>query len=380
MYAITERERTYDGIIGQDQVTKLLKTYSKDFSFPDVMFFIGHSGGGKGTLALITAMTLNCQNPIKEKEGTHSPCMACPSCEDILSERFQMDTKFYDGGKLKADGIEEISDSLECSPMWGKNKVYILDEAQMITSLSKFLVMIEKPRKGTYFIILSTDKNKFKNIRNAKTNKEQEASALRSRGAFFSIQPVGTTEIMKYLAKKLDKIDPDQKIPDIFITEALPTIAENANGNVRQALNDFYQCVKGEAYTKEDVSTLLNYADEKDYFDKLVMLAHKESKVIKYIQDESDLESFFNYTWTILSNTLLARYTNSFKEQWQIERAKQIMSGDFDNLIKMYQDTYSGLNGYFNNNVFITNLFKYMNKNKLVMDDIPVKVKTKLKG
>lgn len=360
MLATDIRARKLDDIVGQDTIVKGLKNYFKTNSVPDVIYFIGNSGSGKTTLAYLTAMTLNCHNPIKEEDGSYSPCGECPSCKDIISERFQRDIHVYNGGQLKVDGIEQIEDQLTYSAMTDKNLIFILNEAHMITSIKKFLAIIEKPRDNVYFFLTSTDKDKFKNV-SSSFNKDQETTALRSRGAFFNIKPIATSIIKDYLFNLLEKLDPENKIPDIFLEEGLQVIAENSHGNIRMAINDFSQCINSEAFTLEETISLLGYEDEKKYIDIIYQLAQGKPEAFKTIQDLEDVQGFFYYSWKILTDiSIRDTLAKPFKEEWKEKTANAILkTHNFDKILSIYIDTNKNIGSYFNNNVFFNSIYLF---------------------
>lgn len=364
MLAKKIRETRYNDLVGQEKVIKTLKNYSKKKEFPDVMYFVGHSGAGKGTLAFITAMTINCKNPVEEKDGSYSPCNKCDSCQDIIHQRFQRDTFFYSGGQLKSQGIDKITKSLAYTPRYDKTKIFILDEAQMISSLKKFLNIIEEPIPNVKFILCSTDKSKFSN--KAKSdNKSQETNALRSRGAYFSIKPLSDTDIGSYLIRLLDKDDPENTLPKTFLSEVLPTIIDNCNGNIRQAINDYEQCIIGELYNKSDVVSLLDYVDEMEYYEAIDLLLNKDKKFFDFFDKENDGQKVYEYTFKVLNNVSVFSITGKASSEWKRQRAISLMNhSNYNNLCNIYEETAKKCLSYFNEKIYINEVCKYMKESK----------------
>lgn len=360
MLATEIRARKLDDIVGQDTIVKGLKNYLKEDKVPDVLYFIGNSGSGKTTLAYLTAMTLNCHNPQIESDGTPSPCMKCPSCQDVITERFQRGIHVYNGGQLKADGIEEIEEKLNYASLSDKNLIFVLNEAHMITSIKKFLAMIEKPRKNTYFFLTSTDKDKFKSVVSS-SNKDQEGNALRSRGSFFNIKAINTNVIKDYLFNLLEQYDPDNKVPDEFLSEGLQVIAENSHGNIRMAINDFNQCIHCETYTTKEVRELLGYDDEQEFTTILYALAKKDTRILTELMKQ-DISNFFYYSWTILNTVAIRTLTGvAYSEPWKEKTAKAIIeTGNYDKLLMVYENTNASCLSYFNEKVFLNNLYYYL--------------------
>jgi|WetSurMetagenome_2_1015567.scaffolds.fasta_scaffold12649_4 DNA polymerase III subunit gamma/tau len=363
MFATDYRPQILNDIIGQKPIVTTLKNYLKDNSLPSVLYFIGQSGSGKNTLSNIIAKTIVCDNPIKEKEGYFSPCNQCPSCLDIIEERFQKSVRVYNGGFLNTEGIKELEENLNYGTLDNKKKVFIINEAQQVKEMRRMLEIIEPNRKDVYFIFTSTDRNKFSNV-GGKENKNQEIQATRSRGAFFNIKPVDSSTIMEYLFEFLKKVDPDQKIPDIFIDEGLSTITDNSFGNVRLALNDFNQAIKGEVYDKKSISSLLGYQDEKEYHRLVYNLAIKNREVLKELKEQEDIFGFFVYSWKILTNTAFKFISNDLnKDDWKDKISYDIInSKNLDDLLKVYEYTNEKCHGNFNENSFYNELYFYFNK------------------
>jgi len=363
MFATDYRPQILNDIIGQKPIVTTLKNYLKDNSLPSVLYFIGQSGSGKNTLSNIIAKTIVCDNPIKEKEGYFSPCNQCPSCLDIIEERFQKSVRVYNGGFLNIEGIKELEENLNYGTLDNKKKVFIINEAQQVKEMRRMLEIIEQKRKDIYFIFTSTDRSKFSNI-GGKDNKSQEIQATRSRGAFFNIKPIDASVIMEYLFEFLKEIDPDQKIPDIFIEEGLSTIADNSFGNIRLALNDFKQAIKGEVYDKKSISSLLGYQDEKEYHRMVYNLAIKNREVLKELKEQEDIFGFFMYSWKILTNTAFKFVSNDLNiNDWKDKTSYDIInSKNLDDLLKVYEQTNEKCHGYFNENSFYNELYFYFNK------------------
>lgn len=363
------RPHVLDDVVGQSQIVKALKNYFKNKTLPSVLYFIGQSGAGKNTFANIVASTLVCDS------SKEDPCLQCSSCLDIINGNFQKNVQVFNGSDLTADAIRELEKSLSYSSFDMKPKVIIINEAQTCVNLKRLLEIIEQDRKDTYFIFTSTDKNKFSTLA-GNDNKSQETQALRSRGAFFNIKSISTNDIKEYLFSLLEKYDPDEKVPDTFLDEGLQLISENANGNIRLAVNDFNTALSAEAYTQEDVRSLLGYEDEKEFITLLYGLCMKETDAIAKIA-KKDLQSFFMYSWKILTDISIRHITNTtFSEQWKEKSAKAILAtNNFDKVLKIYEDTNKICLSYFNPNVFMNNIYMYYKNNPngvSKVDDKPI--------
>jgi DNA polymerase III gamma/tau subunit len=381
VFANTIKPRNLSEIVGQDKVVKTLNNYFKAKTLPNVLYFIGQSGAGKTTFAYIVASMLVCDNVKEDKDKVLVPCCKCSSCLDIIEERFQMTISVYNGSDLTADKIRELDSCFNFSSFDGKPKVIIINESQLVKEPRRLLEIIEKERKDVYFIFTSTDRAKYSNLA-GKDNKAQEVQAGRSRGAFFNINPIETKVIKDYLFELLMKLDPDEKLPPIFIEEGLQVIAENAHNNLRLAVNDFYQAIQGECYTEQEVRDILGYENEKDYVALLYALTMKNTNVIATMQELPDIQSFFYYSWKVLTDTGFRELTGKpFNEIWKEKSAKAMLAtGNIEKLILAYEDTNSKCYGHFKDNVFFNAIYKYFKSGSTIEQDpsLVKRVKTRI--
>jgi hypothetical protein len=284
---------------------------------------------------------------------------------DISKEQFQRSVSVYNGSDVNAETIRKIDSDLNFTAFNNKPKVFIINESQLIKEMRRLLEVIEQEKSNAYFIFTSTDRTKFSTA-NGKNNKDQETQALRSRGAYFDIKPISTSTISEYLFSVLEKIDPEQKIPDIFLEEGLPLVAENSHNNLRLALNDFYQAIMGELYDSKSLQELLGYEDEEENTTILYNLSIKNKSIMAKVQG-LDISSFFTYSWKILNSISIQSLLGiPAKELWKEKLSKGIISsGNLDDLLEVYNVTNSLCTGYFNENVFISLLYQYMKTGNL---------------
>ena len=159
--AINERYRPLrlSELIGNEKNKKgLMAWMSKGSSRSKALLLAGASSGGKTTTARILAMGLNC-----EKGDTTEPCLECASCRAALAG-----TAFHiiehNMAELNGkDDADEIVHTMSERCLTGRNKVYILDEVQMLTAQSQnlFLKTLESPPPGVYIILCTTDPDKL---------------------------------------------------------------------------------------------------------------------------------------------------------------------------------------------------------------------------
>lgn len=152
------RPRRFDEVVGQGAVVDALKQSLAQGRFAHAYLFCGPRGTGKTSTARLLARAVNCSN-LDQGE----PCETCPTCEAFLSGRF-VDVHEIDAASNRR--IAEMRDLLEqvsYTPTVGQYKVYILDEAHMLTTeaANAFLKTLEEPPPHALFVLATTEAHKI---------------------------------------------------------------------------------------------------------------------------------------------------------------------------------------------------------------------------
>lgn len=152
------RPTSFSDLVGQDHVATTLREAIKQGRVSHSYLFCGPRGTGKTTTARVLAKAVNCLDP---QDG--DPCNACAICRSVNEGRF-MDIIELDAASNRGiDEIREIRDRVNFSPVEGKRKVYIIDEAHMLTDQASnaFLKTLEEPPDHVIFILCTTEANKI---------------------------------------------------------------------------------------------------------------------------------------------------------------------------------------------------------------------------
>lgn len=241
------RPATFDMVVGQDTITNTLKSAIVNRHLAQAYLFCGPRGVGKTTCARIFAKTINCINLKDNGE-------ACDNCESCLSFNTLRSFNIHEldaASNNKVEDIRSLNDQIRIPPQIGKYSIYIIDEVHMLTSsaFNAFLKTLEEPPSHAIFILATTEKHKI-------------IPTILSRCQIFDFNRIRIEDIVKrlmYVAKN-ENITAEE--------DALHTIAQKADGALRDALSIFDQIVSlcGKTITYKNVIDNLNVLDYEYYF------------------------------------------------------------------------------------------------------------------
>ena len=151
------RPQTFDEVVGQEHVVRTLRNAVERDRVHHAYLFVGSRGTGKTSVAKILARSLNCVNG-----PTLTPCGECESCRTIAAGS-SLDVIEMDAASNRSvDDIRELRERVGYAPAAGRWKVYILDEAHMLTreAWNAFLKTLEEPPPNTVFVLCTTEPHK----------------------------------------------------------------------------------------------------------------------------------------------------------------------------------------------------------------------------
>ncbi len=263
------RPRRFSDVIGQEHITTTLKNEITTGRVAHAYLFSGTRGTGKTTCAKILAKALNC---LDLKDG--EPCGKCENCVRIDSG-LSMDVLEQDAAtNNKVDDIRDLIDEVQYPPQEGKYKVYILDEAHMLTmgAVNAFLKTLEEPPENTVFILATTDPQKL-------------PVTILSRCQRFEFKRIKSQDIARNLRQICDE-------KGIFADDrALQLIAGVSEGAMRDALSILDQCISmGEGKVEyEFASQMLGLAGRGRIFDTADdILNHNLEGALKTVDEMID--------------------------------------------------------------------------------------------
>lgn len=286
------RPHTFDEVVGQDHIIRILRNQIINDRISHAYLFCGSRGTGKTSTAKIFARAINCESPM---DG--SPCGKCDACIELSSEN-NMDILEIDAASNnRVEEMRELLDKVKYPPAIGRYKVYIIDEAHMLTigAFNALLKTLEEPPGHVVFILATTEPHKI-------------PATILSRCQRYDFKRISIRVIMD----RLKKIGQDMKV-DIE-PEALETIARWAEGGMRDAISLLDQCMafSDGVVTNDGVLAILGTADQTFIFQFVENIMKGQlSSLLKQvdllIEDSRDISIFVRDLIYHLRNLLLVK-------------------------------------------------------------------------
>ncbi len=245
--ALKYRPRRFDDVVGQPHIVNTLKNAVLTNQLAHAFLFCGPRGVGKTTCARILARVINCENL---QNGT-DPCGTCAMCTAFDKQAsfniFELDAASHNS----VESMRSLTEQVRYQPQHGKYKVYIIDEAHMLTqqAFNAFLKTLEEPPPYAIFILATTEKHKI-------------LPTVLSRCQIFDFRRITVKDMVSHLEQiaKQEGIKTEK--------DALVTIAQKSDGALRDVLSLFDRLASAaeKNLTYQSVVQNLNLLDYDIYF------------------------------------------------------------------------------------------------------------------
>lgn len=326
------RPQKFEDIIGQEPVIETLQGAIKKNKIAHAYIFSGPRGTGKTSTARILAKSLNCQSKIK-------PCNKCKICQEITNSN-SLDVIELDAASHRGiEEIKEIISKINFAPSEGEYKIFIIDEAHMLTkeAFNVLLKTLEEPPAHAIFILATTEIHKI-------------IPTIISRCQGLDFKKLNNEQIKKYLKMivQKEKISIDEN--------ALEMLANAADGSLRDAasLLDQVASISDKKVTLENVQFSLGLVLTDEIINLCLSIIKNQPqiaiKIISQIADSGyDLNLFLKRIIDFLRRMYLIQLGSSEisllenEAKFLHENSQQLSIFNLTKMIKILSDAESNI-------------------------------------
>ena len=320
------RPSSFSEVSGENEIVKSLKLSLKNKSMAHAYLFSGPRGVGKTTIARLIAKGVNCLN-LKENG---EPCNECKNCKAINEGRFSDLIEIDAASNRSIDEIRSLKEKINYQPVEGLKKVYIIDEAHMLTkeAFNALLKTLEEPPAHVIFILATTELEKI-------------LPTIISRCQRYDFKPLDLEE-MKSGLKHILKEENLSMTDDVY-----SVIYENSSGSMRDSISILERLIvtaNGKEINlkiAEDTLGITPSSRIKIFLNKI--LNENEYDIINELEslanESFDIELFFKDLAKYCKNAIL-------KKELDIDKGLKIISTIYDVIGKFKFEDDKKLVGY----------------------------------
>lgn len=320
------RPSSFSEVSGENEIVKSLKLSLKNKSMAHAYLFSGPRGVGKTTIARLIAKGVNCLN-LKENG---EPCNECKNCKAINEGRFSDLIEIDAASNRSIDEIRSLKEKINYQPVEGLKKVYIIDEAHMLTkeAFNALLKTLEEPPAHVIFILATTELEKI-------------LPTIISRCQRYDFKPLDLEE-MKAGLEHILKEENLSMTDDVY-----PVIYENSSGSMRDSISILERLIvtaNGKEINlkiAEDTLGITPSSRIKIFLNKI--LNENEYDIINELEslanESFDIELFFKDLAKYCKNAIL-------KKELDIDKGLKIISTIYDVIGKFKFEDDKKLVGY----------------------------------
>lgn len=305
-----------------EEVKTTLEKMTKGGNIPHALLFSGPKGTGKTSAARIVAKILNCE---RNEEKLKEPCNKCEQCTSIMSGS-NVDVVEIDAASHRGiDDIRVIRETVKLAPAKARNKVYIIDEAHMLTleASNALLKTLEEPPRHVFFILATTDPEKI-------------IPTIRSRTTIINFRKATKKELTDSLEKKAK----GEGVK--FERKALEAIASFSDGSFRDATKILEQLI--DEGVKIDFESVGKYLDKLNNFDLERFIEALSRKDLNYLLESINKVSEAGVEAELLLDKLLLRLRDILISVSKLEEKNDLFEqSDLVRLIELFLEAKRGM-------------------------------------
>ncbi|OGK28315.1 DNA polymerase III, subunit gamma and tau [Candidatus Roizmanbacteria bacterium RIFCSPLOWO2_01_FULL_40_42] len=326
MFYLTYRPNKLEEI-DNSNVQKTIESILKSKKLPHAFLFVGQKGTGKTSAARIFAKSINClENSFAGKGTSVEPCNTCKNCHSIdkssSSDVVEMDAASHRG----IDEVRALIKESSLLPMHGDYRVFIIDEAHMITNdaFNALLKTLEEPPETVIFIL-------------ATTNMEKVPKTIQSRCVIINFKKAKKDDVVKML-KRVSKAENLEIEPKL-----LELIANNSEESFRDAAKLLEELVIQKKLTFKEGETYLGILGK----EHLLEVLHKKDlkETLTWIEEFSTAGGNVKYLIEQILEELriLLLAKNGIRKEEREPLNVNFSLIELSRLIKLFQEAYNNL-------------------------------------
>ncbi len=314
-------------MVGQAHVVTTLKNSIERGRIAHAYLFAGPRGVGKTSISRILAKAVNCLEGVKEE-----PCNACQTCKAIDGGGFVDVIEIDAASNRGIDEIRELRETVRYLPMQGRYKVYIIDEAHMLTepAFNALLKTLEEPPGHNIFILATTESQKI-------------PYTIMSRCQRFDFKRISESQIIE----QLRRICVDEKIE--YDEAVLNYVVREADGSLRDAESILDQVIaySGTRISEKDVIDVIGVIRREVAFGIIQAVIEKDPKgglalIARSLEEGNDAYQIYKGLLSCLRDMLMIKVWKGkppfvFMDDAEYEKAtgllKQIEYYEIQNMV-----------------------------------------------
>jgi len=282
-------------VVGQAHVVTTLKNSIKRGRIAHAYLFAGPRGVGKTSISRILAKAVNCLEGVKEE-----PCSACQTCKAIDGGGFVDVIEIDAASNRGIDEIRELRETVRYLPMQGRYKVYIIDEAHMLTepAFNALLKTLEEPPGHNIFILATTESQKI-------------PYTIMSRCQRFDFKRISESQIVE----QLRRICLDEQIE--YDEAVLNYVVREADGSLRDAesILDQVSAYSGARISEKDVIDVIGVIRREVAFGIIKAVIEKDPKgglalIARSLEEGNDAYQIYKGLLSFLRDMLMIKVWN----------------------------------------------------------------------